>query len=88
MSWLVTGGAGYIGSHVVRELTGAGMDAVVLDDLSSGLEAFVPDGVPFVRASILDRDAVASAITQHGVTGVVHVAGYKCSGRCTPTSRT
>ncbi|TWX40290.1 UDP-glucose 4-epimerase GalE [Frigoribacterium sp. ACAM 257] len=80
MSWLVTGGAGYIGSHVVRELTGAGMDAVVLDDLSSGLEAFVPDGVPFVRASILDRDAVAAAIEQHGVTGVVHVAGYKYAG--------
>jgi UDP-glucose 4-epimerase len=80
MSWLVTGGAGYIGSHVVRELTGAGMDAVVLDDLSSGLEAFVPEGVPFVRASILDRDAVAAAIEQHGVTGVVHVAGYKYAG--------
>ena len=60
MSWLVTGGAGYIGSHVVRELTGAGMDAVVLDDLSSGLEAFVPSDVPFVRASILDRAAVAA----------------------------
>ncbi|WP_314100518.1 UDP-glucose 4-epimerase GalE [uncultured Frigoribacterium sp.] len=80
MSWLVTGGAGYIGSHVVRELTGAGMDAVVLDDLSSGLEGFVPEGVPFVRASILDRDAVAAAIEQHGVTGVVHVAGYKYAG--------
>jgi len=80
MSWLVTGGAGYIGSHVVRELTGAGMDAVVLDDLSSGLEAFVPSDVPFVRASILDRDAVAAAIDEHGVTGVVHVAGYKYAG--------
>ncbi|MBD8584926.1 UDP-glucose 4-epimerase GalE [Frigoribacterium sp. CFBP 8766] len=80
MSWLVTGGAGYIGSHVVRELTGAGMDAVVLDDLSSGLEAFVPSDVPFVRASILDRAAVAAAIEQHGVTGVVHVAGYKYAG--------
>ena len=80
MSWLVTGGAGYIGSHVVRELTGAGMDAVVLDDLSSGLEAFVPSDVPFVRASILDRDAVAAALADHGVTGVVHVAGYKYAG--------
>jgi UDP-glucose 4-epimerase len=80
MSWLVTGGAGYIGSHVVREFRGAGIDAVVLDDLSSGIEGFVPDGVPFVRASILDRDAVASALDQHGVTGVVHVAGYKYAG--------
>jgi UDP-glucose 4-epimerase len=80
MSWLVTGGAGYIGSHVVREFGRAGIDAVVLDDLSSGIEAFVPDDVPFVRASILDRDAVASAIERHGVTGVVHVAGYKYAG--------
>jgi len=80
MSWLVTGGAGYIGSHVVREFREAGIDAVVLDDLSSGIEGFVPEGVPFVRASILDRDAVASALEQHGVTGVVHVAGYKYAG--------
>jgi UDP-glucose 4-epimerase len=80
MSWLVTGGAGYIGSHVVREFREAGIDAVVLDDLSSGIEGFVPEGVPFVRASILDRDAVASALDQHGVTGVVHVAGYKYAG--------
>jgi len=80
MSWLVTGGAGYIGSHVVREFTGAGIDAVVLDDLSSGLEGFVPDDVPFVRGSILDRDLLESTIDRHGVTGVVHVAGYKYAG--------
>ena len=80
MSWLVTGGAGYIGSHVVREFTGSCMDAVVLDDLSSGLEGFVPDGVPFVRGSILDRELVERTIDAHGVTGVVHVAGYKYAG--------
>ena len=80
MSWLVTGGAGYIGSHVVREFTGSGMDAVVLDDLSSGLEGFVPDGVPFVRGSILDRELIERTIDEHGVTGVVHVAGYKYAG--------
>ena len=80
MSWLVTGGAGYIGSHVVRELRGAGLEAVVLDDLSSGVESFVPEGVPFVRGSILDRDLVVEAIDRHGVTGVVHVAGYKYAG--------
>ncbi|NII50193.1 UDP-glucose 4-epimerase GalE [Frigoribacterium endophyticum] len=80
MSWLVTGGAGYIGSHVVREFTRAGIDAVVYDDLSSGLEAFVPEGVPFVRGTILDRELLADTIRQHGVTGVVHVAGYKYAG--------
>ncbi len=80
MSWLVTGGAGYIGSHVVREFTGAGIDAVVLDDLSSGLEGFVPAGVPFVRGSILDGELIEQTIDRHGVTGVVHVAGYKYAG--------
>ncbi|KPG81326.1 UDP-glucose 4-epimerase GalE [Frigoribacterium sp. RIT-PI-h] len=80
MSWLVTGGAGYIGSHVVREFTGASIDAVVLDDLSSGLEGFVPADVPFVRGSILDRELIEQTIDRHGVTGVVHVAGYKYAG--------
>ena len=77
---MVTGGAGYIGSHVVREFRSAGIDAVVLDDLSSGIESFVPEGVPFVRGSILDGDLVSETIARHGVTGVVHVAGYKYAG--------
>ena len=56
MSWLVTGGAGYIGAHVVRAFAEQGLEAVVLDDLSSGRADFVPDGVPFVVGSILDTD--------------------------------
>lgn len=80
MTWLVTGGAGYIGAHVVRALLDAGLEAVVLDDLSSGHERFVPEGVPFVRASILDADAVDRAIVENGVTGVIHVAGFKYAG--------
>ncbi|WES63045.1 UDP-glucose 4-epimerase GalE [Microbacter sp. GSS18] len=80
MSWLVTGGAGYIGAHIVRALSAAGLSPVVLDDLSSGHEDFVPAGVPFVRGSILDRSLVEQALTEHGVTGVIHVAGYKYAG--------
>ncbi len=78
--WLVTGGAGYIGAHVVRALSAAGMPAVVLDDLSSGHAAFVPADVPFVRASILDAAAVDAVLTEHAVTGVIHVAGFKYAG--------
>jgi UDP-glucose 4-epimerase len=80
MAWLVTGGAGYIGSHVVAAFRDAGLEAVVLDDLSSGREEFVPEGVPFVRGSLLDRDVVRSAFEQHEISGVVHIAGFKYAG--------
>ncbi|MBD4678679.1 NAD-dependent epimerase/dehydratase family protein, partial [Xanthomonas citri pv. citri] len=48
-TWLVTGGAGYIGAHVVRAFQAAGMDCVVVDDLSTGHAEFVPSDVPFLR---------------------------------------
>ena len=80
MTWLVTGGAGYIGSHVVRALGDAGLRAVVLDDLSTGREEFLPPDVPFVRGSILDGDLVMRTIDRYDVTGVIHVAGYKYAG--------
>ena len=80
MSWLVTGGAGYIGAHVVRALLEAGMRPVVVDDLSSGFASFVPAGVPFVRGSILDGASLVETMREHEVTGVIHVAGYKYAG--------
>jgi UDP-glucose 4-epimerase len=80
MTWLVTGGAGYIGAHVVRAFTEQGVGAVVLDDLSSGHAAFVPDATPFVQGTILDTDLVRRTLLEHQVTGVVHVAGFKYAG--------
>lgn len=80
MTWLVTGGAGYIGAHVVRAFGEAGLEAVVIDDLSSGHRSFIRDDTPFVEGTILDTDLVAATIAGHGVTGVVHVAGFKYAG--------
>jgi len=80
MSWLVTGGAGYIGAHIVRALSDAGMSPVVLDDLSSGHATFVPEGVPYVRGSILDEALLVQTLRDHDVTGVIHVAAYKYAG--------
>ncbi|WP_104176997.1 UDP-glucose 4-epimerase GalE [Cryobacterium sp. Y50] len=80
MTWLVTGGAGYIGAHVVRAFQAEGLDVVVLDDLSSGHESFVPATVPFVRGSVLDGDLLVHTFREHDVHGVVHVAGFKYAG--------
>jgi len=80
MTWLVTGGAGYIGSHVVRAFAEAGMASVVLDDLSSGHRTFVDDTVPFVQGSVLDHDLVRSVLRDFSVTGVMHIAGFKYAG--------
>ncbi|BBY86337.1 UDP-glucose 4-epimerase GalE [Mycolicibacterium tokaiense] len=80
MSWLVTGGAGYIGAHVVRALLDAGIPVVVLDDLSTGFERFVPEQATFVRGTLLDADLVESTVAGHDLRGVIHVAGYKYAG--------
>lgn len=72
---LVTGGAGYIGSHAVLALRDAGLDVVVLDDLSTGRREAVPSGVPLVEGSVGDTRQVASLIDRHRVTDVLHFAG-------------
>ena len=71
---LVTGGAGYIGSHTVRALAAAGHAVTVLDDLSSGHAASVPDGVPLVRADVTAPGALASALADARAEALVHFA--------------
>lgn len=80
MTWLITGGAGYIGAHVVRAMTGAGERVVVYDDLSTGIAARVPSDVPLVEGSVLDGTALHRTIAGHRVSGVVHLAAKKQVG--------
>jgi UDP-glucose 4-epimerase len=77
MTWMLTGGAGYIGAHIVRAFDAAGLPVVVLDDLSTGIRENVPADVPFVQASVGDSEAVRTALREHGVTGVLHLAAKK-----------
>ncbi|CAM5340340.1 UDP-glucose 4-epimerase GalE [Streptomyces canus] len=77
MTWLITGGAGYIGAHVARAMTGVGERVLVLDDLSAGVPARLPADVPLVRGSSLDGGLLKRVLAEHAVTGVVHLAARK-----------
>ncbi len=72
---LITGGAGYIGAHAAWALLDAGREAVVLDDLSSGVRGAVPPAAAFVEADVLDTAAVARTLRDHDVEAVLHFAG-------------
>ncbi|WP_073947877.1 UDP-glucose 4-epimerase GalE [Streptomyces kebangsaanensis] len=77
MTWLITGGAGYIGAHVARVMAEAGERVVALDDLSAGDAARLPDEVPLVQGSSLDGELLKRVLAEHAVTGVLHLAARK-----------
>ena len=79
MSILVTGGAGYIGSHTVRLLRERGRNVVVVDTMEFGHAAALGD-TSLVRADIADRQAVAKVVSDHDVDAVMHFAAYKAAG--------
>jgi len=72
---LVTGGAGYIGSHAVLALRDNGWPVVVIDDLSNGTREVVPEDVALVEGDIADRDLVGRALAEHGIGAIMHFAG-------------
>ena len=72
---LVTGGAGYIGSHAVLALRDAGWKVAVIDDLSSGTRAVVPSDVAFVEGNIADRALVGRVLRDEGIGAIMHFAG-------------
>ena len=77
MSWLITGGAGYIGAHVVRQMITAGEEVVILDDLSSGNISTVPKGVEIVIGSITKKDIVELTLKKYKISGIINLAGLK-----------
>src|SRR5688572_8560765 len=74
MAILVTGGAGYIGSHMVHELTDAGEAVVVLDNLSTGFRFLIPSRVPLVAGNTGDQELVTDLIRRHRVDSIIHFA--------------
>ena len=77
---LVTGGAGFMGSHVADHAIGMGHDVVVLDDLSGGFRENVPDGATFVEGSILDHDLIDRLFGRYSFDYVYHLAAYAAEG--------
>src|SRR3984885_8620211 len=75
MTVLVTGGAGYIGSHMVRALADAGEGVVVIDNLSTGFSTFLPEGVPLFIGDAEDENLVEGVIAAHDVESIIHFAG-------------
>ena len=72
---LVTGGAGYIGSHAVLALLDRGWPVAVIDDLSNGTREIVPEGVPFYEGSIADRALVERIFSEQSIGAIMHFAG-------------
>ncbi|MHB8269363.1 UDP-glucose 4-epimerase GalE [Bradyrhizobium sp.] len=75
MTVLVTGGAGYIGSHMVLALAEAGESVVVIDNLSTGFSTSLPEGVPLFIGDVADENLVEGVIAAHGVESIIHFAG-------------
>ena len=72
---LVTGGAGYIGSHAVLALLDAGWNVAVLDDLSTGFRFAIPGGVPLYEGDIADAELLAHIVAEQGSKAIMHFAG-------------
>jgi UDP-glucose 4-epimerase len=80
MTWLITGGAGYIGAHVVESTLASGREVVVLDDLSSGIAARLSPRVPLVQTSLQNVPDLNRMFEDADITGVVHLAAKKRVG--------
>lgn len=79
-TWLVTGGAGYIGAHVVKSLLENDFKVVIVDDLSTGLARKVPSNVVFEKIDIAETNKLAQIMKSNKVEGIIHLAAKKAVG--------
>jgi UDP-glucose 4-epimerase len=80
MTWLITGGAGYIGAHVVESTLASGREVVVLDDLSSGIAARLSSKAHLIQTSLQDKAGINRIFEDADITGIVHLAAKKRVG--------
>jgi UDP-glucose 4-epimerase len=77
---LITGGAGFIGSHVAKHCLGMGHDTIVLDDLSGGFEDHIPQGATFIKGSVTDEKLLEELFNKYEFDYVYHLAAYAAEG--------
>jgi UDP-glucose 4-epimerase len=80
VTWLITGGAGYIGAHVIEKTLNSGREVIALDDLSTGIDLRLAKEVPLIRTSLLNVSEVHRAFETNQITGVLHLAAKKRVG--------
>src|SRR5947199_7578999 len=77
---LITGGAGFIGSHVARQCLSLGHEVIVLDDLSGGFEDHIPEGAEFIQGSVTDEKLIQQIFSEHRFDYIYHLAAYAAEG--------
>ncbi len=80
MTWLITGGAGYIGAHVVRETLKSGRDVIILDDMTTGIASRIPEGVALEQVTLINQTEVDRVFDTNKISGVLHLAARKQVG--------
>ena len=77
---LITGGAGFIGSHVARHCLKAGHEVIIIDDLSGGFEDYIPEGATFIKGSVTDEKFISKLFEEHKFDFVYHLGAYAAEG--------
>ena len=73
---LITGGAGYIGSHISQLFTKKNYKLLIIDDLSTGIKSFIPKKAKFIKVNILNKDKLNAELKNYNIVSIIHLASY------------